>query len=192
MKAILLTVIYSVNLMAAEPQMNVAICNLGGLTEYVVSQAKSETDLVYRSAGVQIAWHDCEEFSDLASKPGAPWFVIRLRNDKPPKTVGPASLDVMGKAYVENRGGYMADAYFQAIEDSAQLYNGDPGVLLGFVIAHELGHLILGPGHAPDGVMQAAWGQKQIYALRQRWLTLSDKCGKRIRLALDARTKLAK
>jgi hypothetical protein len=65
MRAMLLTVVCSVNLLAAGREMNVAICNLGAVSESVVSQAKSETDLVYRSAGVQITWHSCEEFPTL-------------------------------------------------------------------------------------------------------------------------------
>jgi hypothetical protein len=82
----------------------------------------------------------------------------------------------------------MAYAYFQRVQFTAQLHDGDAGVLLGFVMAHKLGHLLLGVGHTPDGVMQAAWGDKQMYALRQRWLKFSDNCGERIRPALDART----
>jgi hypothetical protein len=127
----LLVMVCSVNLLAAGHEMNVAICNLGSVSEFVLSQAKSEANLVYSSAGVQITWHSCEEFPTAAPKDSAPWFAIRLRADKPPRTVGPASLDVMGKAFVEERGGYLADAYFQAIQSNAQLHSGDAGVLLG-------------------------------------------------------------
>ena len=188
MRAMLTMMICSANLLAAGQEMNVAICNLGGVSEPVVARAKSETDQVYQSAGVSIAWRTCEEFTAVASKESAPWFVIRLRNDKPPKTVGSTSLDVMGKAFVEDRGGSMADAYYQGVRATAQLHDGDAGVLLGFVMAHELGHLLLGAGHTPDGVMQAAWGDKQMYALRQRWLKFSEQCAERIRQALEART----
>jgi predicted Zn-dependent protease len=55
-------------------------------------------------------------------------------------------------------------------------------------MAHELGHLLLGAGHTPDGVMQAAWGPKQMDALRQRWLRFTTECATRIRRALEART----
>jgi hypothetical protein len=192
MRALLVMVVCSVNLLAAGQEMNVAICNLGSVSEFVLAQAKSEANLVYSSAGVHITWHHCEEFPTVPPKDSAPWFAIRLRADKPPGTVGPASLDVMGKAFVEERGGYLADAYFQAIQGNAQLHNGDAGVLLGFVMAHELGHLILGAGHTQDGVMQAAWGPKEMHALRQRWLKFSESCGERIRLALDARTRSVK
>jgi hypothetical protein len=95
----------------------------------------------------------------------------------------------MGKAFVEaHGGGYMADAYFQAVQATSAQHRGDSGVLLGFVMAHELGHLLLGAGHTPDGVMQAAWSQKQMDALRQRWLRFTEEGAARIRRALESRT----
>ena len=129
----------------------VAVCNLGDVSGSVIAGAKAETELVYRSAGVTIVWHDCQAFPPSAGQANDPWFVIRLRTDEPPLTVGPASLDVMGKAFVEDAGGYRADAYFQAVQATSEKHHGDSGVLLGFVMAHELGHLLLGAGHTPDG-----------------------------------------
>jgi hypothetical protein len=94
----------------------------------------------------------------------------------------------MGKAFVEDAGGYMADAYFQAIQAASEKHHGDSGVLLGFVMSHEMGHLLLGAGHAPDGVMQAAWGHRQMDALRQRWLRFNEEGAARVRRALESRT----
>jgi Zn-dependent peptidase ImmA (M78 family) len=80
-----------------------------------------------------------------------------------------ASLDAMGRAYLaENGEGYLADAYFEAIRKLAARHDADADALLGFVIAHELGHLILGEGHVPDGVMQAQWGGAAVKALERR------------------------
>ncbi len=77
----------------------------------------------------------------------------------------------MGRAFLPEHGaGYLADAYFQSVQDLAGRHQIDAEVLLGFVIAHELGHLLLGPGHAPDGVMRARWNISELKALRQRWL----------------------
>jgi hypothetical protein len=60
----------------------------------------------------------------------------------------------MGKAFVAGRyGGTVADVYLPAIRTTAEEHNADPRVVLGFVVAHELGHLLLGPGHTRDGVM---------------------------------------
>jgi hypothetical protein len=189
MRTLLMTALCSVELLAAGQQMNVAVCNLDGVRDAIVAKAKTETELVFRSAGVTIVWRDCDVFPTPAEQEREPWFIVRLRTGKPPLTVGPASLDVMGKAFVEEHGGgNMADAYFQAVQATSAQHRGDSGVLLGFVMAHELGHLLLGAGHTPDGVMQAAWSQKQMDALRQRWLRFTQEGAARIRRALESRT----
>jgi hypothetical protein len=175
MRTLPMAVLCSVELLTAGQHMNVALCNPDGIRESIVVGSKAETELVFGSAGVTIVWRDCGTFPSAAQQTRDPWFIVRLRIDKPPKTVGPASLDVMGKAFVdEHGGGYMADAYFQAVQETSERHQGDPGVLLGFVVAHELGHLLLGPGHTSNGVMQAAWGEKQMDDLRQRWLRFTE------------------
>jgi hypothetical protein len=42
---------------------------------------------------------------------------------------------------------------YDRIATFAQAHKADPGRILGQVIAHEIGHLILGPGHSPEGLM---------------------------------------
>ena len=171
LKAVMLT-LCSAEFLFAGQQMSVYVCNIGNVRESIIANAKAETEAVYRWAGVGIVWRECGEFSTPASQALEPWFVIRLRTDKRPRTVGPASLDVMGKAFVTDAGaGNMADAYYEAIEAFAERYQGDAGVVLGFVMAHEISHLLLGPGHAAGGVMRSAWSRREMQALRQRWLT---------------------
>ena len=95
MRTLLMTALCSAELLIAGQQMNVAVCNLGGVSEPVIAGGKAETELVYRSAGVQIVWQDCDTFPSPSVQARDPWFIIRLRTDKPPLTGGPASLDVM-------------------------------------------------------------------------------------------------
>jgi hypothetical protein len=176
----------SAEFLAAGQQMDVTVCNLNDVLESIITNAKAETQLVFRSAGVEIVWSDCK----VSASPTEPWFVIRLRTGKRGQTAGPFSPDVMGEAFVVKRGeGYMADAYLDAIQDLAERHGGDAGVLLGFVMAHELGHLLLGPGHAPAGVMRAAWGGKELKAMRQRWLKFDKEGAARVRSELQARAK---
>jgi hypothetical protein len=187
---LLMMTLCSAQLLSASQEMSVTLCDQGGVGESVVAAAKAETELVYGSADVRIVWHDCD---DLPASPHARnrWFIIRLRGGKPPVKVGASSLDAMGKSFVvDASGGNMADAYYLAVQSFAAQHHTEPGVLLGFVIAHELGHLLLGPGHTPDGVMQAVWGDKQSEALRQRWLKFSKESTRRIKLALQSRTGL--
>ena len=171
MRATLLLAILSAGTLSAGETINVSVCNLGNLPESVVAGAKAETEVVFWSAEIRIEWKRCDEFQ-ASGTAGVPWFIVRLRNDKPPKSAGNSSLDAMGKAYLEkeNGAGYLADAYFQAVQELAEQYQTDPDELLGCVIAHELGHLLLGPGHVPGGVMQAHWSGHELDALRQRRL----------------------
>jgi hypothetical protein len=167
MRATLLLAIFSAGTLFGAERMNVSVCNLGGLAESDVARAKAEVAAVFRPVEVQIEWKSCDEYG--ASRPARPWFVVRLRNDKPPVTRTAASLDAMGRAYLAESGeGYLADAYFEAIRKLAARHDADADALLGFVIAHELGHLILGEGHVPDGVMQAQWGGAAVKALERR------------------------
>ena len=177
-------------LLARGQQINVSICNREGVSDAVIFRARAEAGLVYGQAGVEIVWRDCEEFPEGAGRAGAPWYVIAVRSLERKEHVNAASLEVMGEAFLDGPdGGEAADAYLPAIRETAEEGGVDGSVLLGYVMAHELGHLILGPGHAVDGIMRGAWGQKQIDALRQRRLRFTREGAERVRRAIAARTK---
>jgi hypothetical protein len=81
----------------------------------------------------------------------------------------------MGRAYLAANGsGSLADAYVESIRPLAEQHQADADALLGYVIEHELGHLLLGPGRVPDGVMRGAWNVNELKALRQRWLRFNE------------------
>jgi hypothetical protein len=152
----------------AAEQINVSICNLGALKESVVRQAKAETQAVFQSSQIRVEWSDCGQVT------GSHSFIVRLRADKPSQTAGPSSLDAMGRAFLgEDGSGYLADAYFQSVRELSNLHGANAAVFLGVVIAHELGHLLLGPGHTPYGVMRSSWGSRELTALMQRYLTFN-------------------
>ncbi len=71
--------------------------------------------------------------------------------------------------------GKMADVYFGAIRELTLL---DPitsaDQLMGYTMAHELGHLLIGAGHRPNGLMRAALNKKELEALNRRHLKFND------------------
>ncbi len=178
--------VFSAGTFFGAESMNVSVCNLGGLPESDVERAKAEVEAVFRPANVEIEWKSCDEYQ--ASGAGRTWFLIRLRNDKPPVTRSASSLDAMGRAYIADSGDcYLADAYFKAVQKLAAAHDADADALLGFVMAHELGHLLLGQGHVADGVMQAQWGGAAVKELERRWLQFSP--GQRGRIQSKLRAK---
>lgn len=184
MRTTLLLAILSAGTLFGAERMNVSVCNLGGLAESDVARAKAEVEAVFRPVDVEIEWKSCDEYRASGAASRA-WFLIRLRNDKPPVMRSASSLDAMGRAYIGEGGDcYLADAYLKAVQKLAGAHDADADALLGFVIAHELGHLLLGEGHVPDGVMQAQWGGAAVKALERRWLQFNPAQRERIQSRL--------
>lgn len=81
---------------------------------------------------------------------------------------GPASLAAMGRAFIDPGGvGDMADVYYGAIQELTLLFPfAGADQVMGYAMAHELGHLLIGEGHRPAGLMRAAWSKKELDALK--------------------------
>jgi hypothetical protein len=45
---------------------------------------------------------------------------------------------------------------------------------MGYTMAHELGHLLIGAGHRPNGLMRAALSKKELDALNRRHLKFNE------------------
>jgi hypothetical protein len=61
----------------------------------------------------------------------------------------------------ETNHGWLATVFSDRIDGAATRVGVDPGTLIGRVIAHEVGHLLLGTGyHGQSGVMRADWPER--------------------------------
>jgi hypothetical protein len=161
--------VISVASASAAERMEVLVCNSANLPQYLLTKAETEADYVFRSADIEVEWSGCE--NAVAPPHILPRFVIRLRNDVVPRFTGELSLHAMGRAFVSNGEGYIADVYYPAIQGLSEASEAGPASLIGYTIVHEIGHLLLGPGHRPQGIMRARWGQEEFLALAQRSLT---------------------
>jgi len=167
-------------------RMNVSVCNLGELPGTVVARAENEASAVFRSMNVEVVWRECSDGPAPPQAARAHWFTLHLRSDAPPRMAGLASLDTMGLAYFAADGtGFLADTYYKAVQWVAGSNTSDAADLLGCVMAHELGHLLLGPGHVPNGIMHAAWKSRDVEAARKHWLTFNTAQSARIRSVLE-------
>ena len=60
-------------------------------------------------------------------------------------------------------------------------------VILGYLMAHEIGHLLLkSSAHASNGLMSAKWGLRELRGANQVVLRFSNKEVERIRKNLNA------
>lgn len=136
----------------------------------VLAEAESQAGRILSRAGIQVQWLSCEtggsHVPDQFEKP-SPCSSITYPSHLSVRIVltGPSVRDdIFGEAYTssEGKGAYIKLYYAHLAKANAHAVLG-AGQLLGCLIAHELGHLLLGANsHGHAGIMQSRWEQTQL------------------------------
>jgi hypothetical protein len=86
------------------------------------------------------------------------------------------NLSTFGMSFQEQDGsGAQVDIFYEGIVRLQECGRTDSGIVLGTVMAHELGHLLLGKNsHAETGVMRPSWNPADFAAASQGRLSFSD------------------
>jgi hypothetical protein len=151
--------------LCAQDRISISVCNFAHLSSAGLTKAESEVALVFRSADIDIRWDKCGAKIDRAAG-SERHFIIRVRGDGQSVNRGRARPP-MGRAFDTPGFQYLyADVYYDVARQFATLYAvADSYEILGYAIAHELGHLILGPKHAPEGLMVPRWRRQELEAM---------------------------
>lgn len=170
---------------SAVERMTVSVCTRGSLDRKVVAGAEAAVTSLFDTVNIEVAWAKCDTGLEGSAAVRQHWYTVRLRDGKPFITPEGA-LDTLGEAFLsEVSESYIVDVYYQSVRALAGTQEAEPALLLGYVIAHELGHLLLGPGHTPEGVMHAAWGRRDLEAIRQGRMRFTPAEGARMRRVLQ-------
>jgi hypothetical protein len=141
---------------------------------------------ILHAAGIELRWMDCTD--RLASSPtrvramlqatdsdsgyacltppGSDEVIVRVVSTPASRRGRPhSSADTLGDAYVDTASatGALATVYVDRVDAMAHEAGVDTATLLGRVMAHEIGHLLLGsPAHRASGLMRAEWSTTLI------------------------------
>jgi hypothetical protein len=156
-----------------------------GLRSSTVKNACGMAASIFRQAGIALQWVDTpgEESGQLV-------LMLTLRPDGRVQGLRFAQ-DAMGTARSGEDGPRGTDAYVFADRVIAFTEAGhlDPWVVLGFVMAHELGHLLLPVNaHTRDGIMRGAWEPQSLPKTGAGGLGFSAEQARLMRLRLTTRT----
>lgn len=156
--------------------MSVAVCEIDELPAQVIGHAEAEATYVFQAMAIEVHWTSCGAEVDASDARTRPDFIVRVRAGGHVTKAGPTSLEAMGRAFMNaDDAGSMADVYYGAIRELTLL---DPVAsaeqVMGYTMAHDLGHLLIGAGHRPNGLMRAAMGKKELNALNQRHLKFNE------------------
>ena len=183
---VLMAVVCSAAMTFAAESMNISVCNIDEVPSKTLARAEAVVTTIFSQSQVAVAWSSCD-----GSGPGAR-VELRLWRECSADSAQRDSRHVMGMAFTApGVTGTMADVYYGVIEQFAKEHEADPAEVLGYVVAHEIGHLLLGPGHSAGGIMTAVWNGKTLAAGRQHWLTFTQAQRNSIRRELRARNLAA-
>lgn len=144
----------------------VLVYNYANVPVSTLHEAQSLTARIFQKSGVSFAWHDCRvklsqpQTDAYCSQPGPANIALKilaksLTHQGPDKDVAgfvPAG-EMVSDAYV----------FYDRLRDMAVQESREVAVLLGTVIAHEFGHLLLGAdAHSGRGLMQAQWSVDKL------------------------------
>jgi hypothetical protein len=176
--------------------ITIRIHNYAQVSRSVLLPSTKAASEILREAGVDTVWVEC--FAGQASLPDSvctnPVTPLDLVVNLLPQCQAHSFHlrdEILGVA-MEGTGqnfGILASVFY----DSVKVYAAHRGLnlfqLLGHVIAHEVGHLLLGAdSHSSDGVMRACWSGKELVAAAQRGLSFSFSEKKKLQIILIART----
>jgi hypothetical protein len=171
--AVVVTVVRTAD--AAEPGGPVTIDlqtrNEARVPSHVLEASRAEVTRIFAGAGLSVRWTET-----------APRFIVQIV----PQVLGfdRAASPVMGTA-LRRANGSRAQVFFRQVQDFARAYHVDLGTVLAYVIAHEIGHLLMpGNAHSPTGVMQADWDKALVRDATRGSLTFTEAQAARIRAAL--------
>jgi len=142
------------------PVVLVRVDNLAGIPAEDVRFAEDWAAGIFGLIGAATRWIDQEEA--VRARVTAPFTIVLVNSEKTPAGAT-RFVDALGVAYPSV---HRAQVFYDRVAD---LNIGTPRTipsLLGDVIAHELGHLLLPPpGHSPGGIMRAEL-ETRSWALR--------------------------
>ena len=176
----------------ASERITVSICIRGRLDDKLVAGAESAASALFRAADIDVTWAQCEIGLEGDDALEQHWYTVRLRNGRPFIPAAPAMHDTLGEAFTSiDAPGYIAEVYYEAVQSLAYGQQIDVSRLMGYALAHELGHLVLGPRHAPLGLMRGGWNMNDLAAMRQGCLKFTPAEGQRMRDLLHATVRRA-
>ena len=176
---------------AAELEVRVRLQDYANVPAVWLTNAKAVAAGILENAGVRVLWADCSPNSErrdaLCRIPLGPVDLqLRILSDEMAKRTH-RSRHSMGSAIVSGQFPSIASAFYHR---AVELEAGKPGSraeILGGILAHEIGHLLLAENsHSGTGILRARWGDQDLrmIACGRLWFT-SEQAARMVSLVTE-------
>ena len=146
-------------------QLTVGVYNDAGVSPDILKRAEQRAADIFARASFEVVWLHCLHAGPadaLACQQTDLPQHVALRIIRNP--VRPGKDSVFGVAFLSVDGtGKYSDVFWNRVRDLQATSNLDLASILGSVMAHEMGHLLLGSNaHAVSGIMRAQWEAEEL------------------------------
>ena len=162
---------------AGELELTACLPQSTAIPSQTLMTAQGYATRIYQQIGVDLRWQvRCKAAERNAPGTTTSPNLRALGMDwapHAPDTIGPHAR---ASAYWFRPTGTRVVLYLDRIQPLLLLHPNAAGALLGHILAHEIGHVLLqNPRHTEDGLMKASWTGYDESGMRVRPLTFEDK-----------------
>jgi len=169
------------------PSLEIYVYNHAGVRHEVISQAEEDATRIFRLAGLRALWVNCSTAGPAGTNcnglPQSGTVIVQLVHD-----TRNLRSEVFGAAFLGQDGnGRYIDVYYDRVKELHCGWSLRLQSVLSHVIAHEIGHLLLGVNsHSQWGIMRGLWEGEEMKAAERGRLLFSSEQSRRMREKLRA------
>lgn len=175
----------------ADAVVSVYIENWAGVSDDVLGNARDVAGKAFQDAGIEIRWDSCRVGHILESECGR-----EMQENEILVQIRPGGHKTMPNAGGQatpsdaQRGRGLVVIYYGRLKRTAEELSLARGVALGYVMAHEIGHLLLPTGeHSSYGVMRARLDRVDWLFARQSRLHFDNQQAGKMRAGILVRSR---
>jgi hypothetical protein len=167
--------------LAQRSVLQVQVYDYTGLSPAAFHEFAARTQEILEFSGVSAEVDACaSDAGPCESHTGSSrQVVLRVVADSG-KSMKSVRLEKLGMSVAGHDGGTYATVFLKPVEEKASDANLPRIVVLAYAAAHEIGHLLLGEAHSPQGLMKATWGANDFLAISQNYLRFSPEQARKL------------
>ena len=185
---------------ATRLELTLLVYNYTALSSGQIAEIRARVAFIIEHAGMRTNWLDCRPIPQNHPVPapcqqplGPSNLAIRLLDQTTASKTG-SLITPLAHYIASETGGSYANVFCPTVRQFARGNRTSELAYLGHTIAHEIGHLLLGPGaHSNEGIMRARWDKSELRRIAEAQLGLlfPKEQAERLRMCLSARQKSA-
>jgi hypothetical protein len=187
----------SASMAKSSTRIVVRVYDQAHVEQETLTEAGKEMSRIFHQAGIEALWIECltgstgaaQTLPDCQAGNGPAYLVLRIIRD--PADAGAFARSALGFALTADKG-TCATIFYGRVERLAKGRPEATAQLLGYVAAHEIGHVLLGSNsHSSSGMMGAPWNQDDLKRIRVGLLRFAADEEERMRREVSARNAVS-